>query len=145
MIIDFIENIKFYSCISDEIGVALEYLVDCPQNPTGRFWLAPSVSAAISIYTTVSEYERQWEAHDYLIDIHYVKAGSERIRWANRRELRYTGREEGKDILRFSGNGTDFLLQEGMFCILFPEDAHMTKLSVKEEQKVTKAILKISI
>ena len=145
MIIDRIENAGLYAGVSEEMAACLAYLKNCPKQPVSRFALTSAATAAVSGYTTVPEGKRQWEAHDRLIDIHYVAVGRERIRWANRELLEYTGKEPGGDVLRFEGSGTDFVLEEGMFCILFPDDAHMTKLAADEPEEIVKAILKIAL
>jgi len=142
MIIDYLENLPLYSAMP-VLQAGMAFLSKCPTESSPRQTIAPGVSATVTTYETVEDGQRKWEAHDHLIDIHCVLQGEERIEWANRRELTYSGSEPGKDVLRFSGQGVFITLRPGMFCVLFPEDAHKTKLASGATGTVVKAILKI--
>jgi len=144
MIVDSIENLSLYSAIP-ALRAGIAYLANCPKEAEPRKNIAPGVAAAVSEYVTVNSDKRKWEAHDHLIDIHYVIRGEECIEWANRRDLTYTGKEPLQDVLRFEGEGDRITLRSGMFCILFPDDAHKTKIAAGAQSSVIKAIVKISI
>lgn len=57
----------------------------------------------------------------------------------------FTKQEEGKDVLRFSGEGTRFTLKKGMFMIVFPDDVHKTKLYHDAPTQVLKGLAKIKL
>lgn len=144
MIVDYIDNLSLYSAIP-ALRAGIAYLMNCPKEVTPRKSIAPGVTAAVSEYVTVRGDQRKWEAHNHLIDIHYVIQGEECIEWANRRDLTSIGKEPLQDVLRFTGDGTRITLHSGMFCILFPDDAHKTKISAGTQSTVVKAIVKIDI
>ena len=145
MIIDRIENAPLYYGISEDIREALEFF----RTHTGEeqpVQLSERVNVKILPYETKNDDERKWEAHEHLIDIHYAAKGSEDVCWANRADLVFTKKEEGKDVLRYTGEGTRFHLREGMFAIVFPDDVHKTKLNPNgTKETVLKGIAKIKI
>jgi len=145
MIIDLVENAELYYNISPDIAKGLLFLKTCAHQPIPRLYLTPTLSSSVSRYETVQRGKRKWEAHDYLIDIHCVLEGAETITWAPRESLEYTGREQNEDVLRYDGDGAEFVLKAGMFCILFPNDVHITKVSVGDPNTVLKCILKSNL
>lgn len=145
MIIDRIENAGLYYSISPDIKAGLLFLNECPGDPGYKISLTPTLKASVSQYETLPRGRRKWEAHDHLIDIHYVLEGAEVVTWASRKELSYSGKEPDADVLRFTGEGTEFMLKAGMFCIMFPDDVHITKTADMETQNVIKCVLKLSV
>jgi len=145
MIIDRIENAELYYSISPDIKAGLSFLNGCPCDPGYNISLTPTLKASVSQYETLSRGKRKWEAHDHLIDIHYVLEGAEVVTWASRKDLFYSGKEPDADVLRFTGEGTEFIIKGGMFCIMFPDDVHITKTADKECQNVIKCVLKASV
>lgn len=53
--------------------------------------------------------------------------------------------DEAEDCLLLDGNGTLFTLSEGYFAILFPDDIHMSEITVKKPEALKKAVLKVRI
>lgn len=145
MIIDRLENAGTYCSISSDIAEGLAFLRDCTHEPGSRYTLTPTLSASVSQYETLKRGKRKWEAHDHLIDVHYMIEGAEVVTWASRKDLEYSGKEPDSDVLRFKGEGTEFILKAGMFCIMFSDDVHITKIADREPQNVLKCVLKLSI
>ena len=145
MIIDRIENARLYYEISSEVKACLQYLEQrkYPLTPTKRFQITEHSSFNVSQYWTKPLGERGWEAHDHCIDLQFVIKGRETISYANRSRLTYTGATEGKDHLCYEGAGAVLPLEEGDFCILFPDDVHRTKTMAEEPCQVTKGVFKI--
>ncbi len=144
MIVDRIENAEQYYGIGEAVREALLFLKEHSEE-TQPVKLTHDATVKILPYVTLPDEKRKWEAHDHLIDIHYVAQGTEDICWANRNELKFLRREEGKDVLRFEGEGIRMTLSAGMFAIMFPQDAHKTKLAGPDGcETVLKGIVKIS-
>jgi len=143
MIIDNIENAEQYYGVSEALREALSFLKEHPFE-TQPVTLSYGVTVKILPYETMPDASRKWEAHDHLIDIHYVVEGSEDICWSDRNDLKFLRSEEGKDVLRYEGEGTRLTLHAGMFAVMFPQDAHRTKLAGTDGCKtVLKGIVKI--
>lgn len=147
MIIDRIENAHLYQGISPEVSACLEYLAlkQYPLEVTPRFQVTERSSFNVSRYVTKPLEERAWEAHDHCIDLQFVIRGRETISYANRQQMEYCGKTEGKDHLCYEGEGAVLPLEEGYFCILFPEDVHRTKTMAEEPCEVVKGVFKIKL
>ena len=147
MIIDQIKNAHSYYGLSSDIKECLSYLKEkqFPMEETSRFKINETCSLGIFRYRTVPIEEREWEAHDHCIDLQAVLKGKETISCASREQMQYIGTVEGKDLLRYQGKGDAFCLEEGYFCLLFPDDVHRTKIQTKHSCEVLKAIFKIAL
>ncbi len=99
-------------------------------------------------YTTLPEAECRWENHTKTVDIQYLVAGSEGIRWTASRRLgtpnRYT---EEKDREEFDASYCTSLLhlQPGMFAIFLPGDAHCPKITLSKPENLRKVVVKIPV
>lgn len=147
MIIDRIENAYLYYKVSPEVEVCLRYLGEkqYPTKVTPRFQVTENSSFNVSEYVTKPLSERGWEAHDHCIDLQFVIAGRETISYANRSQLEYRGKVEGKDHLCYEGEGAVLPLDAGYFCILFPDDVHRTKTMAETACEVIKGVFKIKL
>ncbi len=147
MIIDRIENAHLYYGISTEVKTCLQYLEQkqYPLEATPRFQVTDRSSFNVSQYVTKPLNGRGWEAHDHCIDLQFVIKGRETISYANRGQMEYKGKTEGKDHLCYEGEGAVLPLDEGCFCILFPDDVHRTKTMAESASEVTKGVFKIQL
>ena len=70
-----------------------------------------------------------------------MSRGSERIGFNNAEHMVSAVKQEGKDQILHDGDGDRILVPEGYFIILFPGEAHMSKLAAagcaEEVQKVS--------
>jgi YhcH/YjgK/YiaL family protein len=72
--------------------------------------------------------------------------GNERIGWTDIDRLHVTeAYSEERDVEWLEGNGDLFLLSEGAFVILFPQDAHMPQIAVDGPAEVRKVVVKVAI
>ena len=99
MIIDQIKNAYLYYGISPEVKKCLQYLEEkrYPEEETPRFQIDEKCSFNVSRYITKPLDQREWEAHDYCIDLQVVLKGFETISYANRAQMDFVGKTEGKD------------------------------------------------
>lgn len=149
MIFDKLENAGLYTSISPNLAAALNYLLEnkeaLDRQPLEVTKLTPDVQVKFIEYETMP-YPRRWESHLEFTDLQYMIRGRERIGCCHTSLLRNPVRQEGKDQIIYQGDGDRILVPEGHFIILFPQDAHMSKLYAGERvEKVKKAAFKIRL
>jgi YhcH/YjgK/YiaL family protein len=150
MIYDNIDNHGLYAGISEDIRIGLEYLRDLkPDIEKGVYELTPRVKAIVSEYTTKEENEYGYEAHREYIDIQYLISGSEKICCLPLEYLKET-KPYNKEIdaafyVEDDVKPQEFLLGNGYFAILYPQDGHMPQLCVDEPCSVKKVVVKVKI
>lgn len=147
LIFDKLENAPRYFSISPDIETALRFLMEHAQElkTSGDFsikMLNENVQEKIIEYNTFP-HDRKWESHHVFTDIQYMVNGSERIGFAPADLMHDPVKTEGKDQTVWQGDGDRILLPEGYFMILFPGEAHMSKLADGETATVRKAAFKI--
>ena len=89
-----------------------------------------------------------YEAHRDYIDVQFVVQGQEKILCAglDTVDLVREHYSEGKDIAFYQGDAQqEYVLCEGDFLLLEPQDAHMPGLSVSEDRPVRKIVYKIHV
>jgi YhcH/YjgK/YiaL family protein len=147
MIVDKISNAVLYEGISSEIAKCFSYIknADFDSMTPFRKDLNEKITVVFSENNTKAFDEKSWEAHDHCIDLQYVAEGCESLAYANRSQLKFVEKTEGKDKLVYTGDGARILLEKGFFVILFPEDGHKSKLHAGGPQKVQKLVFKIKI
>lgn len=147
MILDKLENAPRYFGISPDIEVALRFLMEHAQElkTSDDFsikMLNDNVQEKIIEYNTFP-HDRKWESHHVFTDIQYMVNGCERIGFAPVDLMYDPVKTEGKDQTVWQGDGDRVLLPEGYFMILFPGEAHMSKLANGEPATARKAAFKI--
>jgi YhcH/YjgK/YiaL family protein len=147
MIIDKLENGKQYYSLGARLQKALQFLRDTnlAELEVGRYQIEDN-----DIYAMVSEYNSKpmegvlWEAHKCYIDIQYIIKGSEKIGYTNVENMKTTVEyNESKDIYFGTANGDFVTVQEGMFMILAPQDAHMPGICCEKPESVKKIVIKV--
>jgi biofilm protein TabA len=98
-------------------------------------------------YETKPEEERFWESHKKYIDLHYLLEGTELIGYEQFERLGIKqDYDENDDYYLLEGNvHSKVQLQKGDFMVLYPNDAHMTAIKVKESEKVRKIVFKVQL
>jgi len=97
-------------------------------------------------YVTKELTECSWEAHKKHIDIHYIISGKEVIGINDIATMDIEGYDDVGDCVKCKGNVRDeHLLNASEFLILYPEDAHITGIKMKEPVGVRKAVFKMVI
>ncbi|MBE6784119.1 MAG: DUF386 domain-containing protein [Ruminococcaceae bacterium] len=89
----------------------------------------------------------EYESHAVYADVQVVIKGREYIGFAPLEDCTVTKPfEEGGDIAFYtSEKGSLCLIEEGYFLILYPQDAHMPSLKVKDGEEVTKLVFKVKL
>ena len=149
MIVDKIKNIDIYINLSDGIFKGLNVLKDPGlfEKEDGKYEIdGDNIFYLVQRYKTKNVSEAKFEAHRKYIDIQAILKGKEIIGYTHKASLKvsipYT------DDIEFFETPRDFnetKLTEGMFVILFPDDAHMPMCHYNEQSDVLKVVVKIKM
>jgi YhcH/YjgK/YiaL family protein len=147
MVLDLLENWPNY-CLTQRLRRAFELLItrQVLALPDGRHELEPGIIALPQGYLTKPRSEGRWEAHRQFIDIQYVITGREVMGWAPVVSLAPdTAFDAEKDVGFYTGTGDFMTVQQGMFALFMPQDAHMPCLSADQAEPVRKIVVKVAL
>jgi biofilm protein TabA len=151
MIVDRIENVKLYSKLSKNLATALKILQSkkLRKQAVGRYEVkGTKLYYMVQNYVTKPTDGGEFEAHKKYIDVQCVLDGEESIPYANISDLKVSKRYKPKaDVAfyRLSKDYTSVNLSKGMFCVLFPEDAHLPCRILKKKSNVHKIVIKVPV
>ena len=151
MIVDKIESAGLYSNLSEDIAKALQVLqqLDPAELTDGRHDIDGDRLYLVSQhYETKSFRQGRLEAHRRYIDIQVVVAGRELLGYAPLGDLKVDRPyDEIKDVVFYKvpEEMSSIVLTPGLFCILFPEDAHMPGCALNGPSGVHKVVAKVRI
>ena len=151
MILDRIYNTRLYLGMHAGFAKAFEILTDktLAKKQDGKYSVdGDKIYYTIQRYTTKPLNEGNLEAHRKYIDIQFLLEGVEILGYAPLKGL--TTAEvynPQKDIAFFNTPKeiTKVKLEPGLFCILFPDDAHLPCRQLAGPAEVRKVIIKIQI
>jgi YhcH/YjgK/YiaL family protein len=151
MILDRIDNAQLYLGLNAGFARAFEILTDktLPQKKDSKYaFNGENIYYTIQRYTTKPLNEDKLEAHRKYIDIQFLLAGVELLGYAPLKGLT-TAKEYNpqKDIAFFNTpkDITKVKLEPGLFCILFPDDAHLPCRQLADPTEVRKVVIKIRL
>ena len=150
MIVDTLQNIDTYRKLSADIYAGLVYIKEAAQTvPLGEYQIGDQVKAIVSEYYTIAHFERGYEAHEYVIDIQYPVIGTERVKWSPiagmEINIPYDRERDRTFYLRPLSNDTHVDIGNGVFAIMFPQDAHSPQHFVCESEMIKKITVKVAI
>lgn len=150
MILDSLKNIEIYKGISKDIYEGLLFLAKAsPEIEIGTYIINSNTKALVSEYETIEVFERGYEAHQHVVDIQYPIIGLEKVKWSPIEGMTInTPYDEEKDRTFFknpSTQGTDVIIGNGIFAIMFPEDGHSPQHYVDKPEWIKKITIKVSI
>ena len=151
MILDRIDNTRLYIGLHAGFDKAFDILTDktLSRKEDGKYAVDnDKIYYTIQRYTTKPLNEGNLEAHRKYIDIQFLLEGQELLGYAPLKGL--TTAEEynpQKDIAFFNTPReiTKVILEPGLFCILFPDDAHLPCRQLAGPTEVRKVVIKIQI
>jgi YhcH/YjgK/YiaL family protein len=149
MILDNLKNADFYLSISNNLKIGFNFLknTDLDNLEIGRYEIdGKNVFALVSEYDSKKHEDCRLEAHQAYADIQYIVSGREAIGFAPLNGQTVT--EEylpEKDIVFFSGDTTQLILEAGMFAVFFPQDVHRPCMQIDGPEKVKKVVVKVKI
>ncbi len=150
MILGQLDHIDTYKHISSDIYAGLEFLKNAKEDiAPGTYPINDNVKAIVTEYSTVENFERGYEAHNHVIDIQYSIKGLERIKWSPIKGMNVNipydpvkDRTFYKDPYEY---GTEVIIGNGVFAIMFPEDGHGPQHYVGKPEMIKKITIKVSI
>ena len=149
MIIDKIENIDFYSKISESIAKALTFLKNTNfiAQQDGKYHIEGNdLFYIVQRYQTKPLTEGKFEAHKKYIDIQYIVSGKELIGYTllNNLEIIEPYNEQTDcAFYKAPEKITTLLLNPGNFAIFFPHDAHLPCRQLNTPADVLKVVVKV--
>jgi biofilm protein TabA len=156
MVVDVIANAGLYTGLGDRISRALTLLATerFAGMATGRHEVdGDSLYYMVQSYQSKPFAQGKWESHRRYIDIQYVVEGVERMGWASlgaaaagNPGLQVTmPYDPAKDAALYVGDGDLVTMAPGTFMILWPQDAHMPGIAVKDPVPVLKIVVKVLV
>jgi biofilm protein TabA len=151
MIVDKIENAGLYSNLSEDIAKALQVLgqLNPAELTDGRHDIDGDKLYLVSQHYEAKPLQQgKLEAHRKYIDIQAVVAGRELLRYAPLGDLETAQPyDQVKDVAFYKvpDKISSIVLTPGLFCILFPEDAHMPGCALNGPSGVHKVVVKVRI
>jgi YhcH/YjgK/YiaL family protein len=135
MILDKINNTRLYLGLNPGFAKAFEILKDktLSKKQDGKYPVdGDKIYYTIQKYTTKPQNAGKLEAHRKYIDIQFLLSGVELLGYTPLNGLSIAEEyNPQKDIAFFHipGEITKIQLEPGLFCILFPDDAHLPALA----------------
>jgi len=151
MILDTIDNTRLYTGLHTGFAKAFEILRDktLAKKEDGKYPLdGDKIYYTIQRYTTKPMNQGKLEAHRKYIDIQFLLAGVELLGYAPLTDLTVTENyNPQKDIAFFNAPNelTKVKLEPGLFCILFPHDAHLPCRQLAGPSEVRKVVIKVRL
>lgn len=149
MIFDAIENAEIYSGLGEKFKRAFEFIksTDLKSFKDGKIEIdGENIFAIAQKYKTKNSDDGIWEAHRKYIDIQYMISGAENMGFVLADYLEISDKyNEADDVEILKGLGDFVQVNEGEFVIFFPDDAHMPGLKIKENEEISKVVVKIKI
>lgn len=154
MVIDTLDNLRFYFGLSKELDYAISVLkhYDLSTLKPGEYpdfpgWDSDSVLKILEPEIVADVDDIPWEYHEHAIDVQCVlKGGSELIGYAPRNKLSNWEYDEKNDVA-YSKEKCNYLpikLEENDFVIFFPQDAHR-KVQSSGSKGYHKVVFKVPI
>ena len=149
MIYDKVENYKNYK-LGKAWDEALSFISGLTEeSEERRYELSSGMFAIVMAYPTISPKTAVLESHLKYIDIQATITGAEGIEWFATEDLSV---KEPYDLERdvifydYPENAPAYTSNiPGYFTLLFPSDAHMPQLDIKNIGKVKKVVVKIPV
>jgi YhcH/YjgK/YiaL family protein len=155
MILDKLENASLYSGSSPRLAEAFRWLQteNLAALEEGTTTIREGeLRAIVQKYETVPEAGRKLEGHRRFIDIQYIVSGRERMLVAPSEPLQPDVPYDEETDLEFflpADRPSELIVEESMFAVFYPQDAHMPMLSVgadgSEASRVTKIVMKVAV
>lgn len=144
MVFGSLEHEGFGLLLHENIAFALRWLqsVQTAQLTPGKYELqGQSLYAIVDEYMTRPREACRLETHRRYIDVQYVVRGSELMGYAPVRRLDPGLYDHELDIQFHQGYADFLLLQQGMFAVMLPFDAHMPGVAVDGQPAAVKKIV----
>ena len=146
MIIDKFDNIRFYSCMLNNLENGLQ-AVEALRNPEAGRYEFDGGFFLVQKGETKPMSEGTFEAHRKYADVQSVREGSEEIAGADLGDLKEDGEYNGdNDKAAYTGaEDNGMRITAGMCYIAFPHDGHKAVRHTSRQQSYTKIVMKLPV
>ena len=146
MIIDKFDNIRFYSCMLNNLENGLQ-AVEAMRNPEAGRYEFDGGFFLVQKGETKPMSEGTFEAHRKYADVQIVLEGSEEIAWADLGDLKEDGEYNGdNDKAAYTGAEDNVMrITAGMCYIACPHDGHKAVRHTSRQQSYTKIVMKLPV
>jgi YhcH/YjgK/YiaL family protein len=151
MIVDSLSNLHLYQSVHPALAWISDYVRthDLEKIPLGRHVLTEGIALLREDYSTRDPQPGGYEFHKRFADLQIVVKGKEILAVAHEDHASFRETvpyNEGKDVAKGDATGaTDVVLQDGMFCLVYPHETHQPKIRVADACAVIKAVFKIAL
>ncbi|MBS4462738.1 YhcH/YjgK/YiaL family protein [Aerococcaceae bacterium zg-B36] len=146
MILDYLTNLPRYAAIIPRFEQFSQTIMEVAKLPLGRTDLTDVDFINVMEGETLPMEEGMFEYHQNYLDIQIVLSGQEVMQWQNVHQLKEKiPYDASKDIGFLEGDGECVTIKEGMFYLVFPEDAHLPSSHIGQSNAYKKAVVKIKI
>lgn len=145
MVLDYLKNLSNYEGCNKYLSKITEFIANnnLKELAKGKYDLGDE--CFVNILESNPTTSTKWESHVKYLDIQYIVTGSETIVWNDFSFMQNkTEYDEVKDRYLGTGEGQAITVEEGMFMLLFPSDAHCPGIKAHDDF-VKKAVFKIKI
>lgn len=116
----------------------------------GRYDFSDGVFVNVMTYETKRRSDAFFEAHKKYIDIQIILSGREIIAvepvdTMHKYECVQPFGDGDTELYAVNSECVDYVLNEGDFVILYPEDAHMPSVCIEKPETVKKAVVKVPV
>lgn len=145
MILDKIENYHKYEAMVKNLKNGIDFIRISGELPVGRYEFEGGF-ALVQEGETSPRQEGQFETHRNYIDVQYMAKGSELLEWNALSQMTVTTPYQPERDIEFQkGEGVVMKITEGMFYIMFPEDAHKACCHDNDKTSYRKIVVKCKI
>jgi biofilm protein TabA len=148
MIMDVLSRWNNYHWLNNRFEESFRFLASLkPDAPEGRTELdGENIFCMIQSYETRPWEGQRFEAHRQYADIQMILDGEESILWAPVEALTVSQPyEPDVELYDLTPAPTELVLTPGVFCVLFPPDAHAPCLQHRALSRVRKAVVKVRV
>ena len=148
MIIGKLKDLKRYKGLSKQIDEAIDYVLntDLLNLEIGRYEISSNVIVNRQEY--FGKLDPFAESHKKYIDLQIVLKGQEQMGYADINNTTIKVMEEYDENLdlakHYVNDECEYLMSEGSFALIFPEDVHRPGMKI-DENLIEKAVLKIRL
>ncbi len=144
MIYDSIRNIELYRGINDRIYKVLTFIRDTDFSAWDKEQYElekDTIKILVKEYQT-NEENITPETHEKFIDIQYLITGRELISVGRRDKMReIVTADPEHDIWFYHGDTFPLILQDDLFMIFWPEDAHAPGISINGQKEFCRKVI----
>ena len=148
MIMDVLSRWNRYYWLNERFEASFRFLEMLkPDAPDGRHEIdSDNVFCTVQSNETRPRDGQRFEAHRQYADIQMILDGEEAILWAPVDALKVVQPYETDiEFYGLTAAPTELVLTPGVFCVLFPQDAHAPCIQHGNVSKARKAVVKVRI